>query len=107
MAAYPTTGLTVATQTQRLDGLVGVRATNGALKVRKTMSGEKYEWDIEHELSLTNKDALETFYQANKLINFDFTYPGGSLYTCRFLAAPIAQYQPGGWYKVRVRIAEV
>jgi hypothetical protein len=56
---------------------------------------------------LTNKDALETFYQANKLINFDFTYPGGSLYTCRFLAAPIAQYQPGGWYKVRVRIAEV
>lgn len=108
MAAYPSYAYPAQGSTpRRIDGYLPVRASNGTLKLRKTMTGEKYEWDLAHELSAANWTAYEQFYQDNKVANVDLTYPGMSQRTVRFLAAPLPQLQPGGWYKVLVRLGEV
>jgi hypothetical protein len=108
MAAYPTLGITTQSQSSRVDGLVAVRATNGTLKMRKTMTGEKYEFTLEHELTQAQRDSVEAHYQGDKLNSFNYTWPlNGTTYTCRYLAAPLFVYQPGGWYKATVRLGEV
>jgi hypothetical protein len=107
MAAYPST-LTVLAEYEetRIDGFVGLRATNGKLKVRKLMDGEKQEWTILHNLTSADRTTLENFYQANKYLSFDFTFPGVGTYTCKFLSAPKYRSIPGGWFKCSVRIGE-
>lgn len=107
MAAYPTLPITTSSQPSRLDGYVAVRATNGALKMRKLISGEKMEWTLSHELSATQKTTLEAHFQAEKLNSFAFTWPGGSTYTVCYLSAPLFVDQPGGWFTATVKLGEV
>lgn len=108
MAAYPSLPITASSSSTRLDGFVSLRASNGALKVRKMMSGEKMEWTVQHELTASQKATLESFYQSNKTSDVDFTWPGdGNTYTARFIGAPLYVAQPGGWYRATVRLAEV
>lgn len=107
MAAYPTLPVSVQSRVLRLDGYTPVRATNGALKVRKLMAGEKAEFDLVHEISAGQRATLESHYQGDKLNSFSFAWPTGGSYTVRYLAAPQYDEQPGGWFKARVRLGEV
>lgn len=107
MAAYPTTiPITYESTPSRVDGFVALRATNGKLKVRKLMSGEKNEWEVAHDLTGAQRTTLEAFYQANKYLTFDFTWPGVGTFTCKFMSAPVYTDMPGGWYKCKVKIGE-
>lgn len=107
MAAYPSLPIAISSTATRLHGFIPVRATNGDLKVRKTMSGEKMEFDVVHELTSAQKTTLEGHYTGDKLNSFSFTWPTtGTAYTVRYTSAPQYQEQPGGWYKARVKLAE-
>lgn len=108
MAAYPTIPITYQSSPSRIDGYIPVRATNGTLKVRKLMTGEKMEWTLEHELTSTQRTDLENHYSAHKTTSFSFTWPGtGTSYTVMYTTAPLYLDQPGGWSKARVSLAEV
>lgn len=106
MAAYPSLPITYESEEDRIDGFVALRATNGKLKVRKLMAGEKNEWTIQHNLTSAQRTTLENFYQANKLLTFDFTFPNIGTFTCKFMTAPKYKSMDGGWYKATLRIGE-
>lgn len=108
MAAYPSTLPILRTSaTQRDGGFDAARATNGALRVRQRFSAEKLDFTIEHMLSTADKNTLEAFYQANKLLNVSLVWPeDGFTYTVRFVGAP-THYRSPGWWVCRVRLSEV
>ena len=108
MAAYPTLPWgRNNTKISREGGFQPVRATNGALKVRKLYSTEKKQWDIEHWLTDAQKATLETFYQANKVLNITVTTPDdGATYTARFATAPTYTAQVSYWVTT-VKLMEV
>lgn len=111
MAAYPTLPITANSRPVRTDGIVGQRATNGTLKTRKTMAGEKYDFELEHELTLAQWTALENHYQADKNNAFPFTWPTAAIgtRTVRYLSAPQPIEVAGvtSWLKARLRLGEV
>ena len=109
MATYPNYLILDTSDVTPVDGYEPRRASNGALKVRKLSAGEKREFTVDHLLSKTERDALEAFFQANKLLDVTLAWPGeAAAATVRFVAAP--KYSgPSGtrMYAVRVRLAEV
>jgi len=108
VAAYPTLPTTPTSTPSRVDGFIPVRATNGALKVRKLMTAEKMEWTLEHELTSAQRSSLESHYGTHKTTTFSYTWPGAAtVYTVAYVAAPLYFDQPGGWSKARVMLAEV
>jgi ABC-type branched-subunit amino acid transport system substrate-binding protein len=95
--AYPS-GLPVMAEstTERDGGIDPVRASNGLLKVRRLYSAEKSVFNVVHYLSDAQRTALEAAYQADKLLNFSFTWPGdGVTYTVRYGRAPQYRKEPG------------
>lgn len=109
MATYPTYWILDTSDDTRFDGYEPRRASNGALKVRKLSAGEKREFTVDHLLTQAQKDAYETFFQTNKLLDVTFRWPGEtSTINVRFVSAP--KYSgPSGtrMFSVRVRLAEV
>ena len=107
MATYPTL-VTLRNSSQDRDaGIDSARATNGALRVRAMYPTEKIDFNLAHWCSAAEKDALEAFYQANKLLNVDYVDPGdGSTHVVRFVAAP-QHISLTPWWEVRVRLREV
>jgi len=107
MATYPTLPwMRDGTKIDRQGGFEPVRASNGALKVRRLYSGEPHDFDIEHWLSDAQKSTLESFYGTNKLLDVTLTNPeDGASYTVRFAAAPVYEWHPGYW-RTRVRLME-
>ena len=108
MAAYPTFNVQRSSPgPARSSGHDPVRATNGALKVRRLYSTEKNDFVIDHWLTDAEKATLETFYQVNKDLDVSYTSPEDSAtYTVRFAAAPQYIRMPG-WIQARVRLMEV
>ncbi len=109
MASYPTLPTTMATRDTIEDGRSVLRATNGALKVRRLYAADTKRFDLEHRLSASDKSTLDTFYGTNADLDVTYVYPAdGASYTVRFVAAPAHQVQPGkaAWI-TRVQLAEV
>jgi hypothetical protein len=107
MAAYPTLNAQRSSSTARNSGHDAVRATNGALKVRRMFSAEKTDFTIDHWLTSAEKSTLESFYQANKDLDVAFTWAeDGVTYTVRFASAPQFLGMPG-WWQARVRLLQV
>lgn len=106
--AYPSIPITTASTPTRIDGYIPVRATNGALKMRKMHDADKMEFALVHELTFAQRLELENHYQANKALSFSFTWPAtGVAYTVVYMSAPLYFDQPGGWSKAQVRLGEV
>lgn len=107
MAAYPTLMHLRAGSVDRDAGFQHGRATNGTLRVRCLYPEDKADFLLVHFLSLADKEALDDFYAANKLLDVTYTDPAdGRTYTTRFVSAP----QPVDmtpWWEVRVRLREV
>jgi len=107
MADYPKYPILDSSQVSRIDGYEPKRASNGTLKVRKTMATEKREFAIEHLLNKTDYLALETFFSNNKELDVTLYWPGDSgSYTVRFIAAPARTQLTNYLYRVQVKLAQ-
>jgi hypothetical protein len=80
-----------------------VRATNGALHVRRYFNDEKRMWLLSFFLSATSREDLQDHYDDNKDGQFDFYWPGDdATYTASYIAAP--EYAKAGPQYVRARV---
>jgi hypothetical protein len=111
MAAYPSTAtlpILDSSTTTVDDGLTPDRATGGGLKMRSMYASDKRNFQIKHELTTSQRDTLSTFYNTNKLLNVDFTWPGNSVtYVVRFAKAPTIVERAGNRVMVDVVLMEV
>lgn len=72
-----------------LSGHETVRATNGALHVRRLFSSDKRNWILSFLLDNTDLSTLMTHYGANKDASFNFYWPGDAqTYSVSYSAAP-------------------
>lgn len=107
MASYPTLLTTQASSYSTESGIATQRATNGTLRARTFFPGDKRNFDLHHFLSAAERDALLTFYAANRLLDVDYTDPStGTTHTVRFAEAPQSTPLPP-WWEVRVQLREV
>lgn len=107
---YPSLQYTTSLTVDRRDGRVDVRATNGALKSRLLYPADKRTFVVQHELSSTARQTLDTFYTNNRDLSFYYTPPGeATVYTVRFVGPPT--FVPIGtglqWWSAQVRMSEV
>lgn len=94
--------------TVRSGGQNAVRATNGALKMRRMFTTEKLEFTIDYWLTSAQKTALENFYTTNRDASNTIVWAeDGVTYTVLFVAPPQYVLMPGGWWQARVRLMEV
>lgn len=109
MANYPNLPILDSSRITVMDGVIPVRASNGALKVRKLFTTDKAEFAIEHLLTKADWDTLKTFYDNNLAADVTFTWPGrpSSAYTVRFVGAPQPEGSQWRMFRVRVALAEV
>lgn len=89
MSTYPRF-FTLSDSTQvAASGVEPLRATNGALKVRRMWSGDKKTFELGHLLTATEKETLDAFYAAEKDADVSYISPwDGTTYTVRFVAPP-------------------
>lgn len=104
---FPSLPIAAPVNPVRLDGYIPVRATNGALNVRKLMEGEKMEFPFVVLLTAAQRTELETHYQDHKYLSFNFLWSDGVTYVVQYMSAPLHVPQPGGWYRSQVRLGEV
>lgn len=70
-------------------GVEPLRATNGALKVRRMWPADKATFQIGHVLTTAEKTTLDAFYAAEKDADVSYVSPWDSTtYTVRFVAPP-------------------
>lgn len=105
--SYPSLPLLKSSTAERDGGFEPVRATNGALKVRRSYSTEKTTFRLEHILTDAQKTTLENAYLANRTLNCTLAWPVDGLnYTVRFAGPP--QYRKDGpWWFASVTVMEV
>lgn len=85
MAAYPSFAQLEDSEEYILSGLIMERASNGAARGRSMYSGKKRGFVIKHILTAAEKATLETFYDTNIALTFDFVWAGDSVSrTCLF-----------------------
>lgn len=109
MSAYPTLAVQDSSGgVEPIDSRTLVRATNGALKVRRLHGTEKVRISIEHWLSSADKTTLDAHYDANLDASFSYTWPGSGspTYTVVYAAKPRYEEMPGGWFRAFVLLEE-
>lgn len=107
MAAYPTLPTLMDSVPERDSGIVARRATNGALKMRADWPSDKTTFRLVYRLKPGDWATLLAFYQANKLSDVTYTWPGdGRSYTVRFANRP-QERRGDGFFEVSVTLMEV
>ena len=80
-----------------------VRATNGALHVRRMFTGEKRTFQLVFVVDAANRAALASHYSDNRDASFSFFWPDDrQTYTVSYSTAP--QYAPMGPMMTRARV---
>lgn len=103
MSDYPRLPMLRDSSAEVLSGHEPVRATNGALHMRRMFSAEKRDFVLLHILTADNRAALEAHYTANKDAQFTLYWPEtGQNYTVSYAAAP--QYDKAGMRYSRARV---
>lgn len=99
-ATYPTLNGQLAESTETwLDDLKIDRAVDGTAKARAFFTGKKRAFMIKHELSYTDRDTLEAFYDANRTTPFYFTWDGDAVQrVCLFDGAPRLVFKNAKFY---------
>lgn len=95
MATYPSLAPIDGSAVTWVDDLVADRAADGTVKVRAFYSGRKAAFSLKHYLTLAQVDTLLTFYDTNRLLAFDFTWPGSASpvsYSCKFTGPPKMEF---------------
>jgi hypothetical protein len=111
MASYPTfPQLTSAPPPVNRDDLAVDEAMNGGVKARAYFAAVKHRFTIHHVLNATDYATLVSFYNANRLLSFSFTFQrnGGTAYPTCIFAAPIKELtqESPGLVRVEVTIFE-
>lgn len=107
MALYPAFFHVDESTATPASGVEMARATNGALKLRALWPTDKHSFRLVHVLTPAQRDALQAFYEANKLLDVTYRWPGDSVVrTVRFSGPPV--YRPLTWHvEARVPLEEV
>lgn len=110
MSAFPTLAYNpeLSSDEEVLDDLQVFRASNGKARVHAFFTAPKKRFSIVWDsLTATDKGTIQTFYAANRLLTFTFTWVGdGVTYTCIFSGAPKYQVVAGGRWTVTVKMEE-
>jgi hypothetical protein len=104
---YPRLPTLRESEAEVLSGHEPVRATNGALHMRRMFSGEKRNFSLAHVLTPAQRADLEAHYAAHKDASFSFTWAeDGQAYTVSYGAAP--QFGKAGvsFSRARVQLME-
>ena len=89
MSDYPRVHMLSDSTCEVLGGHEPVRATNGALHLRRMFTSEKRNLLIMHILTPAERSALAAHYAANKDLSFAFYWPtDNATYTVVYAAAP-------------------
>ncbi len=95
MAAYPDIGFEEGTVEVHVDPLLLSTARGGGTKARRLFAAKKREFRLVHRLFGAEKATLEAFYDANRLLTLQFTWPGtGATYTVIFADQSGLQLKP-------------
>lgn len=97
MADYPTT-LPIDRSTTEMwaDTRLVSRSRSGAVKARLLAGSKKRVFEVRHRyLSATLRDSLETFYDANRNVSFNFAILGDT-YTVIFGDKDGLKFEPAG-----------
>lgn len=92
MATYPALDIDYNSTRKPIENKKIDVAADGTLRSRKDYSKTVYEFSIVHPLlSTTDKDSIQTFYDANDSVTFTFNYAADSAdYTLIFKGEPEA-----------------
>jgi hypothetical protein len=105
--SYPVLPTMIGSSKQRLSGFQPRRASNGILRMRQMWPQDLAEFALEHWLDAAQETTLRTFYAANRLVSFSYTWPGdGTTHTVRFVAPPQYEVRGSGYVVARVQLAE-
>lgn len=91
-------------------GIIERMASNGAVRLRALQSATKYDPVIEYAaITQVQRDALLTFYTANRSLSFTFTaIEDGVTRTCVFAPTPFTITTLGAsFYRATVYLREV
>lgn len=106
MAAYPSYFQRAGTSETWVDDVTIDRAVNGTPKGRAYFTAKKRAFTVVHLLNPTDRVALETFYNTNRLLAMTFTFmPNNTVYNVLFARAPRLSYR-GAMAVVEVELVE-
>lgn len=116
MASYPSYPQLVGSVEEWVDDLVADRAVNGSVKVRAMFTTRKRRFLLKHRLTTAQvytsyggsaANALQTFYDTNRLLAVTFTWTGDSTsYTCLFARPPKLSWDNVGLADVEVELLQ-
>ena len=105
MATYPSFPQLVGTAVTHEDGRVMRRSMNGAPRIKTFYSNTKYGFTVKHEIDSADLATLNSFWNTNRNLAFDFVYEGDGLtYSCYFLGRPHPKPIGGDYYEVTSNI---
>lgn len=109
MATYPTLPVRHGADPKPINQVEIDRAEDGTGYARSFYSADKMHFSLEHPwLTTAQKAALDAFYSANRLLDFDYESPAsGMTHTCIFAKAPAYEYHRPGFWTARVEMEEV
>jgi len=114
MASYPGFKQLLGSSEEWVDDLVADRSVAGGVKVRAMFTARKRVFKLKHRLTTTEvftsfggstSNALDTFYDTNRLLAVTFTWAGDStVYTCLFGRSPRITWDNVGLADVEVEL---
>ncbi len=98
MANYPTLPIMVGSEEEWEDDLEMDIAVNGAAKVRAFYPTKKKRFKVVHHyLTETQKNTLQTFYDANRLLVVQFLWTDSVSYNCLFKSVRVSPLEVSYW----------
>ena len=108
MADYPSLSVSVNSSATPVSGIVSERGADGTLR-GQVLHADKLEFNVIHSyLTSAQVTTLQNFYDTNKALSFNFTWPlDGETYVCIFLDRPQWTALAGTARAAVVRLGEV
>jgi len=109
MATYPVLPTRSGADPQPINQVEIDRAEDGSGYGRSFFASDKMRFSLEHPwITAAQKTALDAFYSANRLLDFDYESPAsGAMHTCIFAKAPAYTFQRPGYWTARVEMEEI
>lgn len=107
MADYPATLPTLNGAIEEwTDGLQTDRSVSGGVRVRVMFTAKKRTFKIKHVVTAALKTTLQSFYDTNRALSFNYTW-GGVTYVCVFGSAPTFTQLTGSLAESQLTLLEV
>jgi hypothetical protein len=108
--AYPVLATSTGSKQQPIEDLVVDVWPNGAARGRSYFTSGRYAWDLVHGvISDADRQTLQTFYVANRLLMFDYVSPwdGVTYHNVGFVKPPEYVRLPGLWWTVKTSLRQM